>query len=249
MCVCHDHNAFQNMHSPERIWAISSVHGELDHLVNLHDALVEKLQPGDRIVYLGNYTGYGPYACETVDELLTFRRLVLSMPGFMSHDLIYLRGFQEELWYQLTQLQFTQHPVDLLLEMLGNGMGNTLKSYGINIHDGVIASREGIMPLTRWTSDIRNTLRTHEGHEQFMMHHKRGAYTNVGEKTPTLFVNEGACPEESPFEKVIRGYDPNREGVQLNCVQASLDGGCGFGGSLICAQLDAQGTIYELMEA
>ena len=52
-----------------------------------------------------------------------------------------------------------------------------------------------------------------------------------------------------PFEKVIRGFDPNHQGVYLNGITATLDGGCGFGGSLVCANMSAEGEIYELMEA
>jgi serine/threonine protein phosphatase 1 len=35
----------------------------------------------------------------------------------------------------------------------------------------------------------------------------------------------------------------------MNGVTASLDGGCGFGGTLICAGMEASGDIFELMEA
>jgi serine/threonine protein phosphatase 1 len=51
-----------------------------------------------------------------------------------------------------------------------------------------------------------------------------------------------------PFEKVIRGFDPKHEGVHLNCVTATLDGGCGFGGSLVAGSMTADGEMMELLE-
>ena len=52
-----------------------------------------------------------------------------------------------------------------------------------------------------------------------------------------------------PFEKVIRGFDPTHQGVRVNCVTASLDGGCGFGGSLVAAGISADGDIFEILES
>ena len=256
---------------PGRIWALSSVHGDLERLVQLHDCLLERVQPGDRVVYLGNYTGYGLQSRECVDEILTFRRLVLSMPGMKADDLVYLRGRQEDLWARLLQLHFSKDPADHFLWMLGNGMGNTLESYGISSHDGIIAAQEGTMSLTRWTAHVRDILRACPGHDVFMTQYRRAAYTQVQDRCPVLFVNTGfdrAKPLEqqgdnlwwdgdhfdsitesyTPFEKIIRGFDPQHQGVQMNCVTASLDGGCGFGGSLVCAGMNAEGGIFELLE-
>jgi serine/threonine protein phosphatase 1 len=53
------------------------------------------IRPGDRIIYLGNYSGYGPSPVKTLEELLTFRRMVLSIPGMLCKDIVYLRGAQE----------------------------------------------------------------------------------------------------------------------------------------------------------
>jgi len=263
---------FTAIGAPRQIWAVSAIHGEVHRLIQLHDALMEQIRPGDRIVYLGNYTGYGSYSRETVDEILAFRRQILSIPGMKPDDLIYLRGGQEEMWQKLTQLQFCPNPVDTLLWMMGNGMNNTLQNYGICPHEGIIAAREGVMALTRWTNKVRETLRANPGHEIFMMQFRRAAYTSMDSRFPILFVNAGIDPARpleqqednfwwsgnnftdihdpyQPFEKVIRGFDPTHQGITLNCVTASLDGGCGFGGSLVCAHMAADGEIYELLEA
>lgn len=272
MCSVKDNARFSSLGSPRRVWAIGSVHGEVERLVTLHDQLIDCISPGDRIVYLGNYIGYGPAARETVDEILTYRRLVLSIPGMKADDLIYLRGGQEEMWQKLMQLQFAPDPANVLLWMLGNGMAKTLESYGINPHDGIIAAQEGVMSLTRWTASIRQTLKKFPGHDVFSTHLRRAAFTNEDCNAPLLFVHAGLDPKKSldqqgdnfwwssvdfngihdaynPYHKVIRGYDPRHSGLHLNCVTATIDGGCGFGGGLVCAGFDQSAEVTHMIEA
>ncbi len=272
MCLLSPDIRFTALGAPRRIWAVSAIHGELERLYALHDAVIERVQPGDRILYLGNYTGHGPKSRETIDEILTFRRLVLSIPGMRPQDIVYLRGGQEDLWHRLLQLQFTANAMELFVWMLGNGMGPTLQSYGISEQEGLIAAREGVMSLTRWTNSIRDLLRRQNGHDTFMTQYRRAAYTGIDGRFPLLFVNAGLDPRRPledqgdnfcwagedfthmtsayrPFEKVIRGYDPLHEGVRMNCVTASIDGGAGFGGALVCAGMQADGEIFELLEA
>ncbi|MCB1556717.1 MAG: hypothetical protein KDJ15_05325 [Alphaproteobacteria bacterium] len=248
------------------------MHGDCARLTALHDALYERFRPGDRIVYLGNYTGYGPRSAETVDELLAFRRQILSIPGIKVDDLVYLRGGQEEIWQKLLQLPFAPDPADTLLWMLGHGLSATLESYGLSPHDAFIAAREGIMPLTRWIAKARETTRGRAGHDLFQTHQRRAAFTAQDSGSSLLFVHAGINPARdlhdqgdallwggkmfsnivipyAPFHKVVRGFDPTHGGLHLNCVTATIDGGCGFGGSLACAGFDAQGGIFEVLEA
>ena len=66
--------------------------------------------PGDRLVYTGNMIGRGSAVRETMDELLSFRRALIAMPGMLADDVVYLRGAQEEMWQKLLQLQFAPIP-------------------------------------------------------------------------------------------------------------------------------------------
>jgi len=272
MCTLQNDNKFRSLGTPNRIWAVSSIHGDCTRLEGLHNAIYERIAPGDRLVYLGNYTGHGDQSREVIDELLIFRRTVLAIHGMRPNDITYLRGGQEEMIHILTQLQFCRDPVDTLLWMLGSGMSALMKSYDICPHEGITAAREGIMSLTRWTHKIKAQFRKQDGFETFMTHHNRAAYTQINDQKSALFVNAGLDPnlplEEQndrlwwqgesfhnmagaykPFDKVIRGFDPRHEGVQLNDITASLDGGCGFGGSLVAAGIHVSGDIFELMEA
>lgn len=49
----------------------------------------------------------------------------------------------------------------------------------------------------------------------------------------------------SGFARVVRGYDPGKGGAQAGDFHATLDGGCGFGGPLVCAGFDAAGQIID----
>lgn len=253
------------------VWAISAIHGDAERLMALHNTILNKINPGDRIVYLGNYTGYGTQSVECINEILTFRRLILALPAMMPKDFVYLRGAQDEMWQKLLQIQFAPDPTNVLLWMLGNGMSNTLYSYGLSPHDGIDACRQGVMSLTKWTHEVREAVRRHAGHEIFNTQLMQAAHTEVDADYPMLFVHAGLDtnkPLESqgdslwwaneefeniniaykPFQKVVRGFDPSHKGVHLNCVTATIDGGCGFGGDLVAAAFNSGGEIEELIE-
>lgn len=263
---------FSLLGSPGRIWAVSSIHSDVERLVQVHDAILKDFNLGDRIVYLGNYLGHGSNTIEVIEELLTFRRMLLSMRGMKSSDIVYLRGAQEEMWHKLTQLQFSPDPVSVLLWMLGRGVSSTLQGYGLSPHDGIVAAREGVMSLTRWTAEVRKSMHSHPGHEMFYYNLRRAAYTSRDNESSLLFVNSGINPEKtledqgdsfwwagnkfegiseqySNYKYVVRGFDPNHKGVSINCVTASIDGGCGFGGNLVAAMFSSDGNIENLLEA
>jgi serine/threonine protein phosphatase 1 len=258
--------------APSRIWTVSAIHADAPRLRGLHDAIYERIRPGDRLVYLGNYFGQGPAPGETVDELLGFRRMVMALPGMMADDIVYLRGGHEDLWQKLLQVQFFPHPANALGWLLQHGLAAPLHSYGINWRDGVAAAREGVVALTRWTCKIRDSIRSRPGHDVFAMQWRRAAHTATESPAPILFVHAGidpALPLEGqgdnfcwggenfndihlpydPFARVVRGYDPHHGGVHINGVTATIDGGCGYGGSLIGAGFDQAGNLFEMLEA
>lgn len=271
MCHADSQNGFVNIGNPNQIWAIPAIHSAVEDLTALHDSILKNIKAGDRVVYLGNYTGYGSDARACVDEILAFRRLVLSIRGMIPSDIIYLRGMQEEMLHKLLQLQFANNPNDVLLWMLGNGLSATLSDYGVSAHDGIEACRRGVMDITRWTQSIRFKIRQNAGHENFMTSQYRAAFTCTDRHaSPLLFVHAGLNAGKplheqgeslwweaqsfeainapyAPFEKVVRGYDPAHKGMHLNCVTATIDDGCGFGGNLICAGFGADGQVGEIL--
>ncbi len=263
---------FKDLGQPRRVWAVSAIHGHIDKLIALHDAIYERFRIGDRIVYTGNYTGHGDYSRECIDELLTFRRLLLAERGVVPGDFVYLRGAQEEMWQKLLQLQFASDPSSVLMWMLDNGLSKTLQSYGISATDGIEACRKGVIGMGKWTDSIRAAIRRHQGHEVFGTQFTRAAFTNTEQDHALLFVHSGLdtekpLPEQGdnfwwprrkfedihdayrPFEKVIRGFDPAHKGFHVNCVTATIDGGCGFGGYLIGASFHEDAGLGDVLEA
>lgn len=191
----------------------------------------------------------------------------------LSDDITYLRGVQEEMWQKLLQLQFAPCPAEILQWMVHNGIEHTLNAYGSCSEDGMRATREGILRLTKWTGALRENIRQYAGHEKFGTVLKRAAvtYDNTG-KDALLFVHSGLDAQQSldkqgdsfwwnsqefdkidnqynDFSYVIRGFDPAQNGVRINGVTMSLDGGCGYGGDLICAQMSNQGDVLNLLQA
>lgn len=258
---------FATLHKASRVWAVASIHGEAQRLKLVHDQIAAQLEPGDRLVYLGNYLGHGKDICETLDLLLSFRRSLMAKPGMMACDIAFLRGSQEEMWAKLMQIHLALDPAEVLDWMLERGLRATLEAYGGNAVQGLSRARVGAGDLARWTGELRAAMQKHSGHYNLMSALRRAAFTKDGS---LLFVNAGieaARPLDtqgdslwwgdgfaritkpySHFKLVVRGYDRNRQGVRFTDHTASLDGGCGSGGPLIAACFDLDGNCITQIE-
>src|SRR5712671_7962727 len=83
---------FVKLRQARRLWAVAAIHGEADRLGALHDRMGRAWQPGDRLVYLGNYLGRGAAVRQTIDDILGFRLAVMAQPGGFACDVAFLRG-------------------------------------------------------------------------------------------------------------------------------------------------------------
>ena len=267
-------NKFAALAEPKRIWVIGSVHGDVEKLQTLHDEIGSLFRPGDRLIYLGNFIGVGEKIVETANELLDFRRALIAMPGMLASDVVYLRGGQEEMWSKLLQIQFAPNPVEVMQWMLKQGAESTLLAYRGNPQQGLAAARDGVMAMTRWTSLLRSEIRTRPGHEALYSSLRRAAFTgdaqgrhmgallfvNAGLDTGKPLANQGdsfwwGAPSWATimrpygqFLKVIRGYDPAHGGAAMTTNTLTIDGGCGFGGSLLGACLTTSGEVIDIIE-
>ncbi len=254
-----------------RVWAISAIHGEAERLAILHDALGQRLQLGDRLVYLGNYLGRGPAVRATLDELIAFRRRVIALPGMFASDVVYLRGCQEEMWHKTLQLQFATNPGEVLAWTLGQGLAATLAAYGGAPDEGVSVMRQGAVAIGKWTQKLRQAMNQTPGHADFMAALKRAAFT---EDHALLFVSAGIDPAQplaaqddalwwggpgfaqldapgaapyADYARVVRGAKPTgapaQAGVAQGAHSAAVDGGAGFGGHLLAACFDGTGSL------
>ena len=251
-----------------RVWAVAAIHGEAARLRALHGELSRRFAAGDRLVYLGNYLGIGD-AGATVDEILDFRRWLIARPSMFASDVAHLRGAQEEMWQKLLQLQFAPNPREVLEWMLGHGVGATLRGYGGDERHALAVSREGALAIARWSSGLRAAMQSRPGHTKLISSLKRAGVTSDGR---LLFVHAGIDPSRplsaqsdsfwwnlggfsrmsSPyagFVRVVRGFDRRHAGVTESAYTTSIDAGCGFGGPLIAACFDLDGTVVERIEA
>lgn len=263
-----DSDIFSRLRRARRIWAVAAIHGERARLETLHRRLAQRLDRGDRLVYLGGYLGHGPEVAATLDDLLAFRRLVLARRHAFTGDIAFLRGSQEEMWQKLLQLQFAPNPREVLEWMLERGLGATLTAYGADPRQGMAAARDGPLAITRWTAGLRAAIDAHPGHRQLLTQLKRAALTEEG---TLLFVHAGIDPGkpldlqgdalwwgggnllelDAPFggfRRVVRGYDRRHEGVRESPFAASIDAGSGFGGPLMGACFSVEGELVETIE-
>jgi hypothetical protein len=264
-----DSERFALLRRCDRIWAIASVHGEADRLIALHDQLSRKVQPNDRVVYLGNYMGVGPQVRAVLDELIEFRRWLIARPRAFATDVVFLRGAQEEMWSKLLQLQFAPNPSEVLRWLLDHGTAATLTAYGGDPGYAAQVAREGPVAMTRWTGSLRAAVAAAPGHQPFISALRRAAFT---EEPGLLFVHAGIDvtrplgaqsdsfwwaasafgritePYEG-FRRIVRGYDGQHAGLVATPHTLSLDHGCGFGGPLLAVCLDVAGEVLETLEA
>jgi hypothetical protein len=256
---------FGHLRLARRVWAVAAIHGDVERLMRLHDEIDARFQAGDRIVYLGNFMGRGARVGDTIDELLAFRRHLLAHPGMEADDIVFLRGAQEEMWRKLMEIQFARDPRDVFAWMMKEGIGATLAAYGGDVERAPAILREGTLSIARWTMQLRSAMRSRPGHDELFGELRRAAVTEGGE---LLFVSAGVDPtrplEEqgdsfwwgsgyfsrldepySGFRMVVRGFDRARQPVSFNQAAASIDGGCGFGGTLNAACFTLDGATAE----
>ena len=260
---------FAVLRGAQRVWAVGSIHGEFEQVATLHDVLSRRLQPGDRLVYLGNILGHGADVHRAVDSVLAFRRAFLARPGVFVHDVALLRGAQEEMWQKLFQLQFAVNPSEVLEWMVAQGLGATIEAYGGRVGEGIRAMRQGPMAITRWTGELRDTFQSVSGHQDYLSALRHAAFTR---DELLLFVSRSIDPERpldaqndvfwwgnnalndlrepyGRFRRIICGMDPERRGAEVRRFTLSLDGGAGFGGRLLAGCINADGEVADVIEA
>jgi len=261
---------FAPLAMPKRVWVVPSIYGAVDQLCDLHGQITAQFRPGDRLVYTGNYLGYGDAIIDTIDELLRVRRHLIAGHGVFAGDIVYLRGQQEEIWQKMLMLHFAPQPNENLAWMLANGAAATLADYGGDGTRAMAITREGAVAIAKWTNQIRSHIRQHPGHEKFFTVLRRAAFTHYRRHWPDaaelLFVHAGFDPHKPlsaqgdalwwgypgfddmvqpylNFGRIVRGHDPSHPGLRINPITATVDGGCGpAGGPLLSVCFTSDGT-------
>jgi serine/threonine protein phosphatase 1 len=249
-----------------RVWAVAAIRAAAQPLARLHDQLSERFGDGDRLVYLGDYFGYGEAVRATIDELLDFRRRVLARREGFACDVTFLRGAQEEMLQKLLQLQFAPNPGEVLSWMVNAGVEPTVRAYGGDLRQGFAATRDGPRTITRWTSGLRATINAAPGHTKLLSALRHAAFTE--EDAGVLFVHAAVDPARplaaqgdafwwgrrdildlraafGGFRRVVRGVGRGRHGLVEREFGVSLDGG---GGHLVAACFAPDGSVLDRVE-
>jgi serine/threonine protein phosphatase 1 len=229
----------------------------------------DRFQEGDRVVYLGNYIGYGDAVLATIDELLNFRRRVLGRQRGFACDVAFLRGAQEEMWQKLLQLQFAPNPGEVLQWMASAGMEATVRAYGGDLRQGFAATRDGPRTITRWTGVLRGAMNATPGHTTLFSALRHAA---LSLDLSVLFVHAAIDPSRplsaqgdafwwgrddilelrgsfEGFRRVVRGIDREERSFIDRDFAVSLNGGTGGFGPLTAACFGVGGAVLELIEA
>jgi serine/threonine protein phosphatase 1 len=254
---------------PARIWAIPAVLGQASKLARVHDVLFDRIDRDDRLIYLGNYMGYGPEVAATLDEVLRFRGLLMARKEMPEEHVVHLRGAQEEMWVKLLQIQWAMQPIEAFDWMMAHGVEATLRAYGGHPGDAPAKFRAGVVVTTRWTSELRENFSEKNGHYPFVHGLASAAYTDDRQ---LLFASAGVDPSkpldqqndvfwwgsprfegmQAPFDGfriVVRGFDSEHRGISIKPPMVSLDGGCGFGGELIATCLSPEADVLDQISA
>lgn len=251
----------------ERIWVVGAINGDHGALRDVHQKLAQRIQPGDRLVYLGNYWGDGSAenVIATINELLLFRRYFIAKDGVDITDIAFLRGAAEEMLSKLQQIQFAPNPGEVFEWMLTRGIAGVVRAYGSDPSNVQRTMHQGAHAISQWTSAFGDAVRRHGGHNALLSDLKHAAYSTDGR---LIFVHaglDGSRPLTSQtdtfwwggsmFEaiteryydcaRIVRGASQGHAGLQEREFTLSLDGGAGRGGQLIAVALDAQGVIIE----
>lgn len=265
--------SYAPMRLPRKIWVLSPILGKYEGLNALHQTIFSQFQPGDRVVYTGNILGQGTDNIAVMNEIIFFRRLLLSVPSVLPNDIIFLRGAQEEMFQKLFQLTYAPGPVQILEWMFQKGVASILDSYHLDPEEALRAARNGPMKIQKWIEKLRQAQRRHKGHMELLMHLRKAAYSVDAENVPMglLVVSSGlkwSKPMDQQgdnfwwgradfnemdqpygeFTRIVRGLDPAHAGVKVGQHIVSLDVG-EFGAPLLLCQLDAVGVVESLYQA
>lgn len=257
---------------PQRIWAIGSIYGRCGALNQLHEFLIKKIRPRDRIVYLGNYLGphslWTGEGASSIDELIAFRAAIISQPGFFASDVMFLHGQGEDLFQQALRLTFRKDHGRWIEAALDYGLECYTAPYGGSAAELASVGAKNVIAINRFTHRLCETVRAQAGHEAFFNHLKLAALTGYGPPFGELgFVPVGLHPSYPPalqgeylcwpemdiaglkgwrnFRRILRGQAPRPGKPKRDSFVVTLDDGMGLDGKLHAACLDSHGRILE----
>lgn len=221
---------FVELVNPNRIWAVGSIHSNLQAFNSIKNYIIENFTHGDKLVFLGNIIGLGPNTKETLSSLIDLRFYLMSKFTLQPDEIIFLRGAQEEMFTKVLQLHIAPNPSEIITWMFEHGVDKTLNSYGFSNKDVIDIATTGTVSISRWTSKLNKIIDEYPGHKEYLLNLKHAAF-NSSKKI--LFVNRGVdisrplsaqsdcfwwgyqnfSKIDAPyntFNRIVRGYQSNQ---------------------------------------
>jgi serine/threonine protein phosphatase 1 len=216
----------------QRIYAIGDIHGCLEQLRTLHDAIAADIaaRPVERcvLVHLGDYVDRGP-DCSDVVALLT------DGPGVPGAEIVNLLGNHEE----MMMLALASGKTEDAVQWSRNGGAESLLSWGIS---------RGV-PQAEWAAKIpqshlaflRGLTLTHQIGPYFFTHAGVRPGVPLAQQTQDdlIWIREPFLSFKKDLGAVIvHGHTPTRDPV-VRPNRIGIDTGAVMGGVLTCVVLEA----------
>ena len=220
---------FVELNNISRIWAIGSIHSNLNSFESIKDFIIKNFKKKDKLIFLGNVIGLGESSKETLSSIINLRSTLMSKFKLKPHEIVFLRGAQEEMINKLLQLQIAPNPVEIINWMFEHGVDKTLSSYGFSKQDVINVATSGTVNISKWTKKLNQEIQNNPGHKEYFLHLKHAAFSS---SKKILFVNRGVditrplsaqndCfwwgyqnfsrvdKPYNTFKRIVRGYQSN----------------------------------------
>ena len=222
---------FIELKDSSRIWAIGSIHSNLDAFNSIKDYIIKNFSKNDKLIFLGNIIGLGKSSKETLSSVIDLRFNLMAKFKLQPEEIIFLRGAQEEMLNKVLQLQIAPNPSEIIKWMFEHGVDMTLKSYGFNKDEVLNISSSNTVFISKWTAKLNQKLNEYPGHRDYFLNLKHAAYSN---SKKILFVNRGVDIKRplsaqndcfwwgyqnfsqitkpyNTFIRIVRGYQSNKK--------------------------------------
>ena len=223
-------NKFQEFKNINRIWAIGSLHSNIDSFQSIKNYILSNFSKNDKLIFLGNIIGFRNKSKEIISEVLKLRFLLMAKFCLKNEDIVFLRGAQEEMFSKLLQLQIAPNPIEIINWIFSHGVDQTVLSYNFEPDQFLTIASQGTIQINKLTSKLNKQISVNPGHKEFFSNLKHAAYT---ENKTVLFVNRGVDLSRplsaqndcfwwgyqnfsminkpyNTFKRIVRGYHSNK---------------------------------------